>query len=200
MKKLTTPKGKSYWAENGAYSELISQKYNELVPASGEADTIHGELVRCISRLVYEYCNNGNCNAIDTHRETCEECDGSGYEEQDCHYCENGEVWDDDEEDYVPCDECDGEGHEMVDCSYCGGDCEIDGDRFITEYYDKMLDFLEDNLLDINCVHELRQFMLRTDIGYSSYTFDDSEMKFYNAVADEVGYQVSTTENQKRDI
>ena len=58
-----TELGKSYWNSNGAYQAEYDKLYGELVPASGSAETLKGELIRAISRLVYEHCNNGNCNA-----------------------------------------------------------------------------------------------------------------------------------------
>ena len=63
--KKQTENGKSYWDGNGAYQEEFDKLYNELVPDSGEAKTVVGELVRSISRLTYEYYNNGNQNACD---------------------------------------------------------------------------------------------------------------------------------------
>lgn len=54
----------SYWDNNGAYQKQGDKLYKKLVPAEGAAKTLHGELIRGINRLFYEYCNNGNCNAI----------------------------------------------------------------------------------------------------------------------------------------
>jgi hypothetical protein len=34
-----------------------------MVPPTGAAATVNGELIRGINRLFYEYLNNGNCNA-----------------------------------------------------------------------------------------------------------------------------------------
>ena len=58
--------GKNYWNSNGAYQEEYDKLYTELVPNSGSAETLKGELIRAISRLVYEHCNNGNCNACES--------------------------------------------------------------------------------------------------------------------------------------
>ena len=60
-----TELGNSYWNETGAYQNAYQQLYDKLVPSSGNAKTLNGELIRAISRLFYEYCNNGNCNAVD---------------------------------------------------------------------------------------------------------------------------------------
>ena len=81
-----TELGKSYWNANGAYQAEYDKLYNELVPASGSAETLKGELIRAISRLVYEHCNNGNCNAREVDNpyswdedEYFDEFDGEGY-------------------------------------------------------------------------------------------------------------------------
>ena len=55
--------GKNYWNGKGAYQEEYHKLYDELVPKSGSSETLKGELIRAVSRLVYEHCNNGNCNA-----------------------------------------------------------------------------------------------------------------------------------------
>lgn len=60
--RLTSPEG-SYWNHNGAYQTEGDRLYEEMVPATGAAATLNGELIRGINRLFHEYCNNGNCNA-----------------------------------------------------------------------------------------------------------------------------------------
>jgi hypothetical protein len=64
MKKKNTPKGKSYWDESGVYQKQYDQLYEELVPDFGEAETSDGRLLRSITRLYYDYCNNGNGNVF----------------------------------------------------------------------------------------------------------------------------------------
>jgi hypothetical protein len=64
MKKKNTHKGKSYWNEDGAYQKEFDKLEKELVPASGEAETDHGKMLRAISRLYYDFCNNGNGNVF----------------------------------------------------------------------------------------------------------------------------------------
>jgi hypothetical protein len=59
-----TPKGKSYWDQNGAYHNEFDQLTESLMAPSGSSETLHGELIRACNRLVYEHCNNGNCNAL----------------------------------------------------------------------------------------------------------------------------------------
>ncbi len=55
MEKQTTPIGKNYWRGNGIYQTEYDELYDKLVPSSGEAPTVHGELIRGISRLTYDY-------------------------------------------------------------------------------------------------------------------------------------------------
>jgi hypothetical protein len=192
--KLITEKGKSYWAKDGAYNEIMDLKWETLVPSQGEANTIHGELVRCFGRLNYEFGNNGNCNCLARINTICPECDGFGYEEEECSNCQGNGVIDEDG-DECECSDCDGKGIEEADCQWCNGDCNIDGDFFITPNYEEFLSFLEFNLIDNSSFDRLRDFLLDSDKGYSNYSFDDDEMSIYNAVGDAVGWQISTTEN-----
>ena len=202
MEKLTTESGKSYWNNNGAYQEQYDKLYESLVPSRGESDTVHGEMLRAVSRLFYDYCNNGNCNIRDVQQDCCSECGGSGFEEpDDCYHCEgSGEIYeDDDEEELVTCDSCDGSGEEeAIDCGYCGGDCYVDGEVTINEYYQDMIDFLHQHSINKRVVDNVEYFITRDDLGYGDYTFDDSEMKVYNNLVDAVMYQILTTKNEKR--
>jgi hypothetical protein len=71
----------SYWDKTGKNQKEYDALWDKLVPAEGEADTIEGELIRCIGRLFYEYCNNGNCNAA-----TLQEVESywnSGYDDEE---------------------------------------------------------------------------------------------------------------------
>ena len=201
MKKKKTPKGKSYWNNNGAYQEEYDALYEKLVPAQGEANSVHGEMIRSISRLFYDFCNNGNGNAIEvpTSWQDCEYCDGSGYEEaEECYDCD-GNGYDDEGDD---CDYCEDGELEPEDCHYCGGACGEDWseDPVITPYYESMLYYLERHMDDTSSLDTLREFMLDPSKGYNNYTFNHDEMKVYNDVCDEVIYQILTTENVLREF
>jgi hypothetical protein len=172
--KLVTPLGKSYWGNDGAYQNTYDMLYDKLVPASGYAPTIHGEMIRSISRLFYDFCNNGNCNAVDVRMEECHQCGGWGYEES----------YNEDEE------------QEIEDCHWCDGSGKDEGEKFVTEYYQEMLDFLSEFITDKKCVDNLKDFMLK-GAGYGKYKFDAQEMDFYNKVVDSVMYQVLTTNNKQ---
>lgn len=54
----------SFWDNNHSRQDEYDQLYT-LVPVEGEAGTVHGELIRCASRLYYDCFNNGNCNVVD---------------------------------------------------------------------------------------------------------------------------------------
>ena len=69
VQKLT-PIGKTYYGGDGVYQSEYGELYKSLVPGSGSAETLHGELIRSISRLGHEYNNNGNGNLIEQEAET----------------------------------------------------------------------------------------------------------------------------------
>jgi hypothetical protein len=184
IEKRITKEGNSYWGGNGAYQKEYDSLWVELVPSQGEAKTVHGELIRSLGRLQHDYCNNGNCNIrnIETYTEyyACHSCDGEG---------DNGDVDDDGNEVMEMCEECWGSG-EIGE--------EYNGDITIDEYYQKMIDFIHYNISDKVVADDLEIFLKRKDIGYSTYTFNDDEMKIYNNLFDAVMYEILTTENKDR--
>ncbi len=199
MEKKITESGKSYWNNNGAYQTEYDKLYEDLVPSRGEADTVHGEMIRSVSRLFYDFCNNGNCNVREIQQDSCGDCGGCGYEEEECSNCYgNGEIEFDEDGEPEACYDCDGSGVHTNDCSYCGGNCTVDGDVEINDYYQEMLDFLKRHLNNTDVVENLVEFLERDDLGYGTYTFGDDEMKVYNDLVDAVVYQIITTPNQKR--
>ena len=62
--ETTTKRTVSYWDENAKYSSDLKRLTDLHMPDSGEAATVEGELIRIANRLVYEHCNNGNCNLV----------------------------------------------------------------------------------------------------------------------------------------
>ena len=52
MEKKQTPKGKSYWDNSGVYQKEYDALYERLVPAQGEANSVHGEMIRSISKII----------------------------------------------------------------------------------------------------------------------------------------------------
>jgi hypothetical protein len=55
----------SYWDENGKYQKEYDTLFDKLVPTSGRAKTNDGNIIRALSCLWYDYCNNGNCNVAE---------------------------------------------------------------------------------------------------------------------------------------
>lgn len=190
VEKLSTPDGKSYWDKCGIYQKELDKLYAKLVPDSGEANTIHGEMIRSASRLFYDFCNNGNCNVVsretvyETETKSCDECNGSG------------EVYaddDDENEEMKTCPECGGSGREEYEEEY-------DGDIVISDYYQDMIDFLDKHLINKKVIVNLLALLHNKSLEYGKYSYDNKEMKVYNELCDEVVYQCLTTENQKREI
>lgn len=174
----TTELGNSYWASTGAYQTEYDQLYKELVPMSGVGETTNAELIRAISRLFYEYCNNGNCNAAEeewtTQGEQCSVCVGCGYLG----------------------------GDEDDECDECGGSGEVEEDVIIgTDVSPMYQDFLKLISEQVTGAEEfcdqITEFIEYTDHGASlSAKFDDRNMDKYNKVCDLVIYHVINTEDK----
>lgn len=49
----------------------LCELFDKYVPFSGKADTVGGEVVRAISRIVYRNFNDGDCIGVDYGNETC---------------------------------------------------------------------------------------------------------------------------------
>mgnify|MGYP000542180348 CR=1 FL=1 len=121
----------SYWDNKGKYQKTIDYLWIHYVPEQGEASSEVGEAVRAINRLMYDFYNNGFCNAVNEEREDCPSCYGSGYE-----------------------------GDED-DCSYCGGDCDVVTDYNLDSYYDKMARAIGKYLGDSTYYHAFRELAYR---------------------------------------
>lgn len=52
----------SFWNNNSPLQDEYDRLHAKLVPHHGEADTVHGELLRCLSNVYYDVYNNGGCN------------------------------------------------------------------------------------------------------------------------------------------
>jgi len=163
-----TPIGKTYWNDKGVYQTEFNELYKYLVPNCGDAPTIQGELLRVISRLNYDYFNNGNCNVQEVTEEDCYVCGGSGWQEGD----------DEDEDD--------------VDCSSCGGSCTWETGVEITEYYQRMIDFLKQYSNTQNEIDDLVKFL--TDYHHYSRRdlFHEKNEQIYTRLIDKVMQQILT--------
>ena len=52
----------AYWDREGKYQEQYDAAWKQLIPFDGEADDGLPEALRAISRIGYDYYNNGFCN------------------------------------------------------------------------------------------------------------------------------------------
>lgn len=116
--KFTETAG-GYWADTSVNSELDAQFWEKLVPSKGNADTVHGELLRAASRIYRDMYQNGGGNLIDF--------EDNGYSCDHCSFYEDR----DDSEDY------DADHSENCPDSWV-----------ISDYYQEMFDFLEKHLTD----------------------------------------------------
>jgi len=181
MKALKlTELGKSYWNSNGVYQVEFDKLTKELMPAEGEGETLHAELIRACNRLTYEYCNNGNCNA----------CEMGPTEYYECHQCKgSGEIYfGDNEGDYGECDYCNGEGEIEED-----GDCEV------SAMYNNFLKLIREsiNTQEIsNICSKITIFIEGNHYGSKSRNFDN-DINLYNELIDRIVYHVLTTEDKE---
>ena len=58
---IDKPSG-SYWDNEGKYQAQYDRAWKQLIPFEGEADDGLPEALRAISRIGYDYFNNGFCN------------------------------------------------------------------------------------------------------------------------------------------
>lgn len=68
----------AYWDREGKYQEQYDAAWKQLIPFEGEADDGLPEALRAISRIGYEYYNNGFCNLWQSSEEY--DSDGSYYD------------------------------------------------------------------------------------------------------------------------
>ena len=61
-----TDTAQSYWDSEGKYQEQYNAAWKALIPTSGEAKDGWPEALRAISRIGYDYYNNGFCNLWQT--------------------------------------------------------------------------------------------------------------------------------------
>ena len=69
----------AYWDREGKYQEQYDAAWKQLIPFEGEADDGLPEALRAISRIGYDYYNNGFCNLWRS---------SEAYDEDGCYYDE----------------------------------------------------------------------------------------------------------------
>tara|TARA_Y100001972_G_scaffold107293_1_gene136339 strand:+ start:17 stop:499 length:483 start_codon:yes stop_codon:yes gene_type:complete len=70
---------KTYWNNNGKYQSINDVLWQILVPRTGQAETEQGEALRIVSKIYYDYYNNGCCNLV--YKNSWEEIENGEYEE-----------------------------------------------------------------------------------------------------------------------
>lgn len=169
METKRTEVTKHYWNNEGVYDKEFTQMTETLMKATGRGDNLRAEVVRAANRLYYEYCNNGNCNALhveygDEVEVTCSCCGGCGY-------------LGDDEDD--TCDECGGSG-----VVYEEGENEYS----VSEYYDNFINLIQEalnNKESLKAMENIRSFIEQTgDETPSNWYFNDNNMHMYDLMID----------------
>lgn len=125
---ILSDKSQHYWDNNGAQQAELDRLTKKFMPAGGCAKNFTGEVIRAINRLYYEFCNNGNCNALDCETipgdwVECTHCDGIGYTQEEY---DDGEII-------------------SEECSVCGGE----GGYYEEDEYDYSLDEFFGNFLNL---------------------------------------------------
>ena len=49
-----------YWSGAGKYQDQYSKLYDKLVPSEGKSDTVEGELLRAVGKIIYRHGNDGD--------------------------------------------------------------------------------------------------------------------------------------------
>lgn len=185
METKRTEVTKHYWNNEGVYDKEFTQMTETLMKATGRGDNLRAEVVRAANRLYYEYCNNGNCNAVhveygDEVEVTCPCCCGCGY-------------LGDDEDD--TCDECGGSG-----VVYEEGENEYS----VSEYYDNFIKLIRDTLNDresFKAMEDIRSFIEQTcDGAPHDWYFNDKNMHMYDLMIDLVYEWAAKHENDNTPI
>lgn len=52
----------TYWNDKGKYQKEMVELTNKLIPALGESETYHGEVLRCLANIYHDVYNNGGGN------------------------------------------------------------------------------------------------------------------------------------------
>jgi hypothetical protein len=172
----------SYWGRNGIYQKEIDELYAKHVPGQGSAKTLNGELIRSISRLFHEFCNNGNCNAcyVKYEEETyiCCSCGGSGVAME---YGGEEDEWETE-----------------VDCDSCGGSSEeVEGDCTVNEYYGKMLELISKTDKSLEDIVSKVENIITSNLYSSKNQYTEERMNIYNELCDRVIFYVINNEDKE---
>lgn len=70
---------KTYWNNNGKYQRIYYGLWEILIPSTGQTETEQGEALRIVSKIYYDYYNNGCCNLV--YKNSWEEIENGEYHE-----------------------------------------------------------------------------------------------------------------------
>lgn len=183
METKRTEFTKHYWNNEGAYESQFKTLTDTLVPATGKAEYLVGEVVRAANRLYYEYCNNGNINA--RYLKELEP------EEYDCPCCNGSGVIDDED-----CEECGGSG-------VCYGDPDYEVELSI--FYGAFVNIIRDafkkdgNTEGVKAMDAIENFILNQDPEQQDY-FRDHHMHKYDLMVDLVTEYALKHYNDKTEL
>ena len=176
IERKRTTTGCTYFNGQGAYQKEMDEMWERMVPMSGMASTLNGELVRAAGRLNYEFFNNGNLNACEQHfhdeEETCCWCHGTGtVEDED----EDGNLTE------VDCPECGGSGYFVE---------EVEDDCTVAKMYDCFLSLIEECVPEAEAeVEAVREIILMNLYGRRGQFCERNETA-YNDLMDAVAFHV----------
>ena len=184
---LSTP-DQHYWNSNGGNDQELKRLTTKFMPVSGRAENLVGEVIRAVNRLYYEFCNNGNCNAMDCHTTPgdwveCRTCSGSGIVEE----------YDDDSEEYIS-SECD-------DCRGDGGYYEEDEEEYtLNEFYGNFINLIREYFTSKNCTEGVKVIDELKEIVENMRGYNDESLRVYDRVTDYAVWLVLNDEDNSTPI
>lgn len=184
---LSTP-DQHYWNSNGGNEEEMKRLTEKFMPASGRAENLVGEVIRAVNRLYYEFCNNGNGNAMDCHVISgdwveCRACSGSGTVEE----------YDEDSDEWI--------SSECCDCEGVGGYYEDDEEEYeLNSFYGNFIELIRQYFSEKGCVEGGKAIDQLESIVTSMGDTSDANMSIYDRVTDYAVWLVSNDEDNATPI
>lgn len=177
-----------YWNRNGGNEQELQRLTEKFMPASGRAENLVGEVIRAVNRLYYEFCNNGNGNAMDCHTipgewVECRACSGSGYVEE----------YDEDSDEWV--------SSECCDCGGEGGYYEDDEEEYtLNEFYGNFINLIREYFTSKNCAEGVKAINELEAIVENMCDTTDANMSVYDRVTDYAVWLVLNDEDNATPI
>lgn len=177
-----------YWNGNGGNEQELKRLTEKFMPASGRAANLVGEVIRAVNRLYYEFCNNGNGNAMDCHTipgewVECRACSGSGYVEE----------YDDKSDEWV--------SSECCDCGGDGGYYEDDEEEYtLNKFYGNFINLIREYFTSKNCAEGVKAINELEAIVENMCNTTDASMRVYDRVTDYAVWLVLNDEDNATPI